>query len=89
MHEDHQNAAIGRGRLDAVVRLAQDRGDHEVTLTTFRDVAFNSPYYERHGFEPVAEPDRSDAMVARVAAEAEHGLDPAQRVVMRRSIPGR
>ena len=78
---------IGAALLEAVILVARERGDREVTLTTFRDVAFNAPYYERHGFQRVPDAERSVALVELVAAEAGHGLDPAQRVVMRRRVP--
>jgi GNAT superfamily N-acetyltransferase len=45
-------AGLGLGRLlaERVHRWAADRGDASITLTTFVDVAFNGPLYERWGY---------------------------------------
>jgi GNAT superfamily N-acetyltransferase len=80
---------IGSRLLDAVAAWASERGDDEVTLTTFREVAFNAPYYRRRGFEVVEPADRPPGLAALVAAEAAHGLDPDARVTMRRVVPSR
>lgn len=79
---------IGGRLLDAVSAWALARSDDEVTLTTFRDVAFNAPYYRRHGFEVVAVGDRGPELAALVVAEAAQGLDPSTRVTMRRATAG-
>jgi GNAT superfamily N-acetyltransferase len=51
-----------------------------VTLTTFRDVPWNAPYYERLGFRTVLE--TSPALAEIMREEASRGLDPASRVAM-------
>ncbi|WP_218920707.1 GNAT family N-acetyltransferase [Lentzea guizhouensis] len=51
-----------------------------VTLTTFRDVPWNAPYYERLGFREVTDPSPGLAGIMR--EEASRGLDPARRVAM-------
>jgi GNAT superfamily N-acetyltransferase len=75
---------IGASLLDAVWAWAGTNGHDSVTLTTFRDVPFNRPYYERRGFAVVPEAAWSPALRALVADEATHGLDPESRVVMLR-----
>jgi GNAT superfamily N-acetyltransferase len=77
---------IGTALIEAVVAWARDRGDHEVTLTTFRDVAFNAPFYASRDFTVVDEPQWTDGLRSVVAKEAAHGLDVSTRVVMRRSV---
>lgn len=57
-----------------------------VTLTTFRDVPWNAPYYRRLGFEVVDEPDWGDEMRTLRAAERDRGLDSWPRVVMAADI---
>jgi GNAT superfamily N-acetyltransferase len=83
---DRGGHGIGTALIDAVVDWARTRGDGEVTLTTFRDVPFNAPLYAKRGFTIVEEQDWSDGLRGIVAAEAEHGLDVTQRVVMRRVV---
>ncbi|KSB89916.1 acetyltransferase [Caulobacter vibrioides] len=70
---------IGAALLDAVAERANG-GD--LTLSTFRDVPWNAPYYARLGFEV------ADGLTPGMAAiRAEHlarGLDEDARVFMRR-----
>ena len=82
----HGRQGIGTQLLDAVAGWAQGQGHAEVTLTTFRDVPFNAPLYAKRGYEILAEDDWTDALRARVEHEATLGLDPAERVVMRRRL---
>jgi GNAT superfamily N-acetyltransferase len=77
---------IGTALLEAVVDWARARGDAEVTLTTFRDVAFNAPLYAKRGFAVVDEARWTDGLRAVVAQEAAHGLDVTARVVMSRRV---
>jgi GNAT superfamily N-acetyltransferase len=77
----HGRRGVGTALLDAAQAWA---GGRPVTLTTFADVPFNRPYYERRGFAVVPEEEWTPALRALVAEEATHGLDPATRVVMRR-----
>jgi GNAT superfamily N-acetyltransferase len=73
---------LGRALLDHVAGWARARGDAAVTLTTFREVPWNAPYYERCGYRRLAEDERGPELVALMAEEAVHGLDPADRVAM-------
>ena len=83
---EHGRRGIGGALLEAVTRFAQGRGDAQVTLTTFRDVPFNRPYYERHGYVVLAPAECGPGLVERIAHEAENGLDPTTRAPMRRLI---
>jgi ribosomal protein S18 acetylase RimI-like enzyme len=47
---------IGTALVESCCAEAARRGHAELTLTTFRDVAFNAPYYARIGFEVVEQP---------------------------------
>lgn len=83
---DHGAHGVGTALIEAVIEWARARGDDAVTLTTFREVPFNAPLYARRGFTEVPETEWSEAIRMLVTAETAHGLDPAQRVVMRRTI---
>jgi ribosomal protein S18 acetylase RimI-like enzyme len=76
---------IGRDLINHVERRATGLRP-ALTLTTFRDVPWNGPYYQRLGFTELAPSERGPELVALMAAEAAHGLDPAQRIAMRRRI---
>jgi len=82
----HGRRGIGARLVGEVCAWAARRGFAELTLTTFRDLPWNMPFYARLGFveAPVAELRPEVAAVFR--AEAERGLDPKRRVVMRRAL---
>ena len=80
---EHGGRGVGAALLEEVASWARARGYPEVTLTTFRDVPFNAPYYERRGFSVVPEVQWMPALRDLVADEASHGLDPDHRLVMR------
>ncbi|MBI4932710.1 MAG: GNAT family N-acetyltransferase [Actinobacteria bacterium] len=75
---------VGRILVEQVEAWTAARGLPSVTLTTFRDVPWNAPYYERLGYRVVDE--LSPALRALVDEQATWGLDPTLRVVMRREI---
>ncbi len=83
---DHQGRGVGRALLGAVRRWAVEAGMAGLTLTTFRDVAWNAPLYRHLGFVELTEPEIGPELRALRAAEAAHGLDPAERVCMRLGI---
>jgi hypothetical protein len=63
---------------------AAAEGLDAVTLTTFRDVPFNDPFYERCGFR-VIEPARYGPQLAVIRRrERDSGIDVAPRVATRR-----
>lgn len=81
--------AGGRGHGSALLvevsRWAASQGLPAVTLTTFRDVPFNRPFYERRGFRVLAEHEVTPALGARIEEEEAAGLPSDLRVVMRAS----
>jgi GNAT superfamily N-acetyltransferase len=83
---DAQGAGHGVALLDHIAAWARANGLSAVTLTTFRDVPWNRPFYERHGFEVIALDRLPPELAQRRDDEAAHGLDPAQRVCMRRAV---
>ena len=83
---EHGRRGIGQALVQAVADWARARGDREVTLTTFRDVAFNAPFYARHGFVVLNDEDLTEGLRTVVAKEAADGLDTTARVVMSRAL---
>lgn len=77
----HQQQGLGRQLIERVQSVAMARGCAAVTLTTFRDVAWNRPYYERLGFE-VCDVSRAPALEAIMLKEAEYGLQFCDRCAM-------
>jgi len=86
VHPDHARQGLGARLVEAAAVFARERGCPEITLTTFREVPWNAPYYRRLGFHEVPEAEWTPALRARVAEEAARGIGPAGRVVMRRRL---
>ncbi|WP_411752545.1 GNAT family N-acetyltransferase [Serratia sp. (in: enterobacteria)] len=79
---DWQRQGVGKHLIDEVARLALRLGMQRLTLTTFVQVAWNAPYYQRLGFRtiPVA---RLDAYLRHLLAqEAEQGFADNSRCAM-------
>jgi GNAT superfamily N-acetyltransferase len=68
----------------ALVERAAQWARGPLTLTTFRDVAWNGPYYERLGFRWLADDEIGPELRAIREAEVAHGLDRWPRGCMRR-----
>ncbi len=76
---------VGLRLLDVVLVWARASGMAWITLTTFRNVPWNGPYYERLGFV-VLESNEMGLGLDRIRAEESlGGLDVEERVAMRRS----
>jgi GNAT superfamily N-acetyltransferase len=87
VHPDHAGRAIGRALIEHVAGWARERGARALTLTTFADVAWNAPYYERRcGFRRLGDDELGPELRDIRAAEAGHGLDRWPRVAMRRDL---
>src|SRR6266853_902628 len=82
VHPDHGQRGLGTQLVAAVCRWATRCGYREISLTTFRDVRWNMPFYARLGFEVVPTGKLSTELVAVVQDETRRGLDPRRRVVM-------
>jgi GNAT superfamily N-acetyltransferase len=80
---DHQGAGVGRALIDRACAWADESGRPAVTLTTFKDVAWNAPLYLHLGFRMLPETEIGPELRAICDEEAARGLDPATRVCMR------
>ncbi len=77
---------IGKQLIDHVCTLAAAAGDHAVTLTTFSEVAWNAPLYERYGFQVVEAEAMGPELAECRRQEIVAGLDASPRVAMRRVL---
>lgn len=82
----HGRRGLGRRLIETVVNWASGEGFPHVTLTTYSDVPWNAPYYERCGFRTLTPDELTPALRTLVAEEAARGLPPDTRVVMRREL---
>lgn len=75
---------IGAALLDEIARRARAAGLAGLSLSTFREVPWNAPYYRRLGFSEVAA--LTPGMLAIRAEHLARGLDEDARVFMVRDI---
>lgn len=86
VHPDHARRGLGRRLIDHVASTARVAGVPALTLTTFVDVPWNAPYYERLGFEVLPEDGMTPGLLAIREQETAHGLYRWPRVTMRREL---
>lgn len=84
VHPAHGRQGIGSALMEACCMGAITRGAQQVTLTTFRYVPWNIPFYQRLGFRQMSAEQWSPEISAIVQHEARYGFQPAHRVVMMR-----
>lgn len=80
----HGGRGIGTALIDAVEAWARVARLPALTLTTFRDVAWNRPLYERRGFRVLRDDELTGGLRDKVVEEEGYGLPAELRVVMRR-----
>jgi GNAT superfamily N-acetyltransferase len=79
---DHGRRGVGAALVRAVIARCREQTMHGVTLTTFRTVPFNGPFYAALGF--VEQPlDQAPAQLREVfRQELPEGIDAAARMLM-------
>jgi len=83
VHPSHGRRGVGRALMSTVLNWARAAGYRSITLTTFRDVPWNAPFYERLGFYILHPSELTPELDAVVREETARGLDRDRRVVMR------
>ena len=78
----HGRRGLGSALVRAVCEWAKVSGYPMLTLTTFRSVPWNYPFYARLGFLAIPCETMRPELVALVRDEADRGLDPDTRIVM-------
>jgi 4-diphosphocytidyl-2-C-methyl-D-erythritol kinase len=82
----HGRKGIGAALVEAVCDLARERGYPAVTLSTFRDVPWNGPFYARHGFTALDRSELTPQLARFPEYERAQGLRVDLRVIMRRLL---
>ncbi|WP_395176322.1 GNAT family N-acetyltransferase [Roseibium alexandrii] len=87
VHSDHQKQGGGKALMEHAEAHARVLGLSEMTLTTFRHVPWNAPFYERLGFQ-ILKPKECDGRLGSILAEElGRGLPmPEQRCAMRKTL---
>jgi len=78
----HGRRGLGTALVRTVCEWASSSRYSMITLTTFRAVAFNFPFYARMGFVEIPSHELRPELVAVVSEEATRGLSPESRAVM-------
>lgn len=67
-----QGQGAGTGLLDAIAAAAKRQNKRGVTLTTFRDVPWNAPFYARRGFHILDHAEMGPGLRATFAKDVAH-----------------
>lgn len=78
----HGRKGIGSRLIAAVIEWAKQNGHESLTLSTFRDIEWNAPYYWRLGFRDLDDEELSAGLKEIRRLEAESGLPIEDRVCM-------
>lgn len=78
----YQRRGIGAGLVRAAQIDARNTGFKALTLTTFRDLRWNAPFYARLGFAEVTALDAHPRLAGELANEADDGLPAERRCAM-------
>jgi N-acetylglutamate synthase-like GNAT family acetyltransferase len=81
-----QRRGIGAALMHALEVAARRLHAEALTLTTFRDLAFNEHFYSRLGFERLDPQALNERLRAILRREAERGLPPERRCAMRKKL---
>lgn len=82
----HGRRGLGTRLLEEVDAWAAARGYPAVTLSTFRDLPWNGPFYRERGFRELQPAEWSPGMKGISEDEAKRGLRVDLRVFMRREL---
>ncbi|MEP6763198.1 MAG: GNAT family N-acetyltransferase [Gemmatimonadaceae bacterium] len=80
---DYGRRGIGSALVRTVVEWARHAGFPDVTLSTFRSVPWNMPFYSKLGFTAMHGDELSAELKAVVENESARGLAANARVIMR------
>lgn len=74
VHPDYQQQGLGRALITTVAHWAKDAGYARLTLTTFAELPWNAPFYQRMGFEVLSPENASEALREKLLQEQAAGL---------------
>lgn len=81
-----QGRGYGTRLIAAVEAWAQESGFTEMTLTTFRDVQWNAPFFRNLGYELIEIGSDRPELAEVIADERRSGFHGAPRIAMRKSF---
>lgn len=85
VHPDHGRKGLGRALIARVIEAARERKLRCITLSTFRDLAWNGPYYRTLGFREIPQAKMAGWMRELEKVQSA-SLDVSQRCFMMRKV---
>ena len=82
VHGSFQRQGLGQMLLDHVINHARSQRYPLVSLTTYRDIPWNGPFYEQAGFEILPPDEGPLELKAILEAEIVNGASPQARCIM-------
>ena len=79
---EYQQQGVGRQLMTYIIDFAKLQGLQAVTLTTFTDVAWNRPFYEKSGFKLLNPQNLKSYLKQKIDNEVEHGFVRDSRCAM-------
>lgn len=86
VHRDCQGRGYGRALVSHAIAHARRQRLSAVTLTTFRDLPWNGPFYGRLGFDAIESSALDERLTAVLEHEREIGLPVHLRCAMRLTL---
>ena len=82
----HGRKGLGRRLLQTVIEWSAKAGFSSITLTTFKHVPWNAPFYLSEGFRPIAQNEMGPELKGLWDQEAKEGLDPTRRIALVKTL---
>ncbi len=83
---EHGRRGLGSALVETIAVWAREQGYGAITLTTFRNIPWNAPLYERLGFRIIGETEFGSGLAEIVRKEQDGKFRADLRVAMRREI---
>ncbi len=74
VHPDYGRRGIGASLVVSTTKESERRGLAGVTLTTFEDLKWNGPFYEKLGFRILAPHETSSTLASLLSRERAQGM---------------
>ncbi len=86
VHPDFGRKGIGRSLISTSIDEARHRGFDHVTLSTFRKIPWNAPFYAKLGFQSLDKHDLNSELQVIRHSEIDAGMPVEERVFMQYQI---
>lgn len=81
---DAQGRGVGGALIEAVAAFSRNGNQRGLVLTTFRDIAWNAPFYAKRGFKTLTKADMGPELFAHVDEDRRKWSRFSPRVAMGR-----